>query len=296
MASTVYENTLPSVSAKSLIVDLLSTVRAPYSVGVGALVRAGALFGLGENSMRVALARLRASGTLESAERGLYRLSPRAARVNREVVSWSRVEEQLIPWDGSYLAVDSSAVAGRDRKARRLRERAFRFFGFQPLTPALAVRPNNWRGGAAACRARFDALGAASGDDVAAPLVFRLDDLDDTARRRANQLWDVESLEASYRATTARLDDATARMPELSREAAMVESFSIGGDAVRRIALDPLLPEEIVDAKARHEMIEAMRRYDAIGKRAWRQWAGESVELLSGPVAGSGLEAVAPSA
>ena len=61
------------VSAKSVAIDLLSTMPPRYPVAVGALVRAAAALGIGENSMRVALARLRARGLVESDERGLYR-------------------------------------------------------------------------------------------------------------------------------------------------------------------------------------------------------------------------------
>ncbi len=291
MPPSSYETPRASITAKSLIVDLLSTVSGRYSVGVGALVSAGALFGIGENSMRVALARLRASGTLESAGRGLYQLSRAARRVNREVVSWSRVEEGLVDWDGSYLAVDASALSARDRRARRTRDRAFRLLGFESLTPALSIRPNNLAGGAAACRDRLASLGVAGSSP--APLVFELSALDTVTDTRARTLWDIDALERGYREGLAALEAAITRMPELDRDAAMTESFSIGGDVVRRIVLDPLLPAAIVDSDARHQMIEAMRRYDVLGKQAWREWAGGSVELLAGPVGGSGLE-VAP--
>ncbi len=53
MSTLPYEPSRRGVAAKSLIVDLLSTITAPYLVGVSALVRAGGLFDLGENSMRV---------------------------------------------------------------------------------------------------------------------------------------------------------------------------------------------------------------------------------------------------
>ncbi|MDP6978116.1 MAG: PaaX family transcriptional regulator [Myxococcota bacterium] len=300
MPTNPYETRRRGVTSKSLIVDLLSTITSPYSVGVSALVRAGGLFGLGENSMRVAIARLRAGGTVESAGRGLYRLSRAALAVNREVVSWSRVEEKVVDWDGSYLAVDTTALPARDRRARRVRDRTFRFLGFEPLTPALHVRPNNLRGGASACRERFASLALAGAKDAStravAPLVFELRDLDRETEDRARALWNVEALEDGYRETTGQLEAAIARMPDLSRDAAMTESFSIGGEALRQIALDPLLPRAIVDCDARHQMIEAMRRYDGLGRRAWRDWAGESVELLASPIDASGLDAAAGSA
>ncbi|MFO1395310.1 MAG: hypothetical protein U1F09_16300 [Steroidobacteraceae bacterium] len=59
-------------SARSIVLDLLSTMKAG-ALAVRALVAAAALFGISENSPRVALARLRASGMVASDEPGLYR-------------------------------------------------------------------------------------------------------------------------------------------------------------------------------------------------------------------------------
>ena len=71
-------------TARSLILDLLSTLRRG-AAPVRALVAAAGLFGIGENSLRVALARLLAAGMVERDARGQYRLGPgaRAARVTR---------------------------------------------------------------------------------------------------------------------------------------------------------------------------------------------------------------------
>ena len=104
-------------SAKSLILDLLSTLPPRRPVPVGALVRAGAMFDLGENRLRVALARLRSRGLVESDERGLYRLGAAAHAVSRQVRSWRTLEETVCPWDGSWVAVD---LEPRRRSGRRL--------------------------------------------------------------------------------------------------------------------------------------------------------------------------------
>ncbi len=291
MASDLYEQSNPKVSAGSLVVDLLSTVPAAYSVSVGALVRAGALFGVGENSMRVSLARLRARGSVESGGRGLYRLSRSALPVNREVRSWASVGTRLGPWDGRWIGVETSTLARRDRRGARKSDRALRLLGFEALTPTLFVRPDNWVEGVEGCRKRLTRLGFEP-----SPIAFRLDHLDDETLARARALWDVTALEAGYRATRERLTAAAIRLPTLSAEAAMTESFRIGGEAVRQIVLDPLLPDAIVDTDARHAMIEAMRAYDVLGKNAWKKWAGESVELESSPIDSTGFEQPKPTA
>ena len=72
----------------------------------------------------------------------------------------------------------------------------------------------------------------------------------------------------------------------------MAEAFRLGGEAVRQIVLDPLLPAPIVDTGKRHALVESMRRYDVLGRHYWKGWAGEVVELEQTPGDGSGLAVV----
>ena len=72
---------------------------------VRALVAAGALFGIGENNMRVSLARLVSAQVVVRDERGSYRLGERAEPVRGRVASWRRVGERLTRWNGGWVAV-----------------------------------------------------------------------------------------------------------------------------------------------------------------------------------------------
>jgi len=151
--------------------------------------------------------------------------------------------------------------------------------GFEALTAALRIRPNNLVGGVELCRRRLEELGFAP-----APFVLRLADLDEATDQRARELWSVDELEARYRTTRKLLAASARRLPGLSSQDAMAESFRLGGEAVRQIVLDPLLPEEIVDTAARRALVDEMRRYDRIGRKFWKRWAGASVELERSPV------------
>ncbi len=281
----MYQSAAAPITGKSLVIDLLSTMPSHFPVPVAALVRAAALFGIGESSLRVTLVRLRSSGQVESDQRGLYRLSPAALPLNRRVRSWPSIEEGVGPWDGGWIAVEMSGLPRRDRRRSRGRERALRMLGFEALTPALQIRPNNIVGGAELCRRRLEELGF-----VPAPVVFQLTDLDESTDRRARELWHVDELEARYSATRELLVKSAQRLPSLSLDDAMAESFRLGGEAVRLIVLDPLLPDEILDTGARRALVEEMRSYDQIGRRAWKQWAGASVELERSPVGIGELE------
>jgi phenylacetic acid degradation operon negative regulatory protein len=253
--------------ARSLILDLLSTL-GRRAAPVRALVEAAALFGIAGNNVRVTLARLLASGRVERDERGRYRLGPSARAISEQIRSWRHFEQRLRPWDGGWVAVHASRLP-RSR-ARRRRDRALRFLGFRTLEPGLELRPDNLMGGIDAVRAQLHALGL---EPMAR--VFRLSALDPATEARARGLWDVDGLVADYRATTARLQASAALLPELARRDAMLESFALGGDAIRQLALDPLLPEEIVPGRERRSLVSAMRRYDRLGRRAWKGWLGE---------------------
>jgi len=275
-----------SPTANSLVLDLLSTLPSRRSVPVGALVRAASILGIGENSLRVALARLRGRGLVESDERGLYRIGAAAQAVNRQVGSWRSVEDRVRRWDGSWVAVQGGLGPRRDRGEGRRREIALRLLGFRGLGGPLDVRPDNLVGGVEAVRHQLEALGIGAG-----VVVCGLSQLDEATDHRARGLWEAETLERGYAATSAALEESSERLPTLSQEEAMAEAFLLGGEAVRRIVLDPLLPEPIVDTCKRRALVDSMRRYDALGRHYWKDWAGETVELDQSPGDVSGLAA-----
>jgi phenylacetic acid degradation operon negative regulatory protein len=257
---------VPRPAAKSLVLDLLSTLPRG-AMPVRTLVDAGALFGLAGNNVRVALARLLASGLVERDERGLYRLGTRAEGVSRQVASWRTVEERVRPWAGGWVGVHTAGLARGDRRAARLRTRALRLLGFRTLVPGLELRPDNLAGGVAAVREQLGRLGI----DPETP-VFALGELDAATDARARRLWHPLALRAGYRKMRAAIAESEARLPDLAIEAAMAESFRIGGQAIRQIVLDPLLPEPIVPAAERAALVAAMRRYDRVGRSCWAEF------------------------
>jgi len=252
-----------SPTPRSLILDLLSTLRRG-SMPVRALVEAGALFELDGNGVRVALARLVASGLVESDGPGTYRMGDNASSVLGQVASWRATESRLRPWKQGWIGVHTATVPRSDRRSRRKMERALRFLGFRELDRGLEVRPDNLAGGVSAVRDRLQELGL---DQTVA--VFGMSDLDDDRARRAVRLWDVEALAEGYRRTLATLAASTKKLPDLDVGEAMVESFLVGGAALRQIVLDPLLPDAIMPSDGRRELVGTMRRYDKLGRACW---------------------------
>ena len=250
-------------TARSLLLDLLSTV-SRGSVPVRALVRSGELFGIEPNAIRGALARLRAAQLVHSDQRGRYRLGERARAVHGQVASWRARERRTRPWDGGWLAVHTSPLGRSDRRALRRRMRALAFLGFRALEPGLELRPDNLAEPTDGTRERLEALGLDAG-----ALVCRLGGLDAARDARARGLWDVDALCLGYRRRASELESSAVRLAEQPRERAMVESFLLGGAALRQLAYDPLLPEELAAPRERDRLVAVMRQYDRLGRRAW---------------------------
>ncbi len=248
-------------TAKSLILDLLCTLRRG-TMPVSALVEAAELFGIAENSVRVAVTRLLASGLVERNTRGRYRLGTAAQPIGRRATAWRKIETRRRRWNSAWVGVFEPR-AGSVSKRRRS-DRALRLLGFQALTPALAVRPDNLRGGIDALRAELSALGLPPGC-----LVFELRSLDPVTSARARGLWNADALLEAHRELRAELEDATREFDTLPVERAMVTSFLLGGRVIRQLVLDPLLPDAIAPGDERRQLLEAMVRYDRLGRAAW---------------------------
>jgi phenylacetic acid degradation operon negative regulatory protein len=126
------------------------------------------------------------------------------------------------------------------------------------------VRPDNLRGGLAEVARVLRSLGR----ECTAP-VFAVRELEPALETRARALWDTDALRAEYRELTTALATSERRLAALPAPAAMVESFLLGGRALRVLALDPLLPEPLVPSAERRTLVQAMERYDRAGRRVW---------------------------
>jgi len=266
-------------AAKSLILDLLATLRPGAAMPVGLLVEAGELFGLSANNVRVSAARLLANGHIGRDDRGSYRLGAKAQPVGQRVRSWRELDRRTRLWSGEWIGV----LPGRtSRSAAKQRQRALHLAGFRTLRDGLWIRPDNLAASVAELRGELELLGLASTD-----LVFALRNLGTADERRARACWDVAALRRCYRELAAEITAATRRLPELPAEAAMVESFLLGGRALRQLVQDPLLPDEICPSGERDALLNAMKEYDRLGRLAWadllKRW---SVPYLRAPLNG----------
>lgn len=243
-------------------------VRTGAALGARELLAACAVFGLPENSVRVALARAAAAGLLVTPRRGQYALGPSARPLANEVYRWPNVASQMVDWNGDWVAVHVGASRRSDRTALRARERAFRLLGLTEFERGLYLRPNNLRGGATGVCERLRALlpnGTATGT------VFLLGELSGDDVARAHALWDGAALNAGYVDTTRQLSSWLEGSGSLPLDRAAREAFSLGNAAIRRLVFDPLLPSPLIDDRARARFMETVARFDEAGQVIWRQ-------------------------
>lgn len=253
-------------TAKSLILDLLiATGGAPLPARLA--VVAGALFDVSENNVRVALARLSATGLIEVGERGTYRIAPGAEGLAREVSSWHTVEDRVRSWKGGYVAVHCGSLGRTDRSELRRRARALSMQGFAELGREFYVRPDNLKGGVESVRTRLYGLGLEREASV-----FAAQSFEPELEARARTLWDGKALTLSYKRTRAELEHWLLGAGTLEPDVAARESFLLGGRAIRQIVYDPLLPPPLVDVDARRAFIDTMKQMDREGRRLWRRF------------------------
>lgn len=266
---------------KSLVLDILSSVRG-QSVPIAALVEASALFGLAENSLRVTATRLLAAGRIERDGRGRYRLSAPSLAVDEQVRAWRTRESRLRPWKRGWVGVHHRPSA---REAQ-----ALSLLGFASFRPGLFLRPDNWKGGA--MRVRADLLRLGLSDEA---LVHGIAELAPGDQADASALWDTAALLAGYAAAREALRAGERTLAHLPEAEAMVESFGLGGRVIRLLALDPLLPEELVPAAPRRALTRALRSYDEAGRRAWAGFmARHGAPHLRAPNHGANERALLP--
>jgi phenylacetic acid degradation operon negative regulatory protein len=253
-----------AVNPRHIILKLLQA-RGGKPLSARAAVTGAAVLGITENNLRVALARLTASGLIEAAGRGAYQLGPAAVGFAAEVAAWRDAEQRVTEWDGGWISVYTGALGRSDRVELRARERAFAVLGLRELERGLAVRPDNVVGGVQGLRERLDGLGLDAG-----AAVFRMTSLDAARDRQARALWDGAALDRHYRQARHKLESWLAKADGLELEVAARESFLLGDEAIRSLVFDPLLPEPLVDVRARRAFASTVLRFDRAGHRIWR--------------------------
>ncbi|MBX3705713.1 MAG: hypothetical protein KF911_03685 [Pseudomonadales bacterium] len=257
---------------------LLDLLRAAGRRGHSArsLISAGELFGLTENTVRVTLSRLMGRGLIESPSRGRYRLATRADALNDFVERWRLGETRVRDWQpGTWLlAHPQGDLPGNTWALEAL--------GFREVRPGLYARPDNLALDLDALRALGSGIGLTPETLLAA------------ARPQGNataqwyRAWHPAALDDGYVEALERLRTSAARLARLPVADARLESFRLGGEAIHRLAKDPLLPTEFVDTASRAALWAAMTEYETLGKAVWTGAFNEPTHALPIPQLAAG--------
>jgi phenylacetic acid degradation operon negative regulatory protein len=250
------------LNARHLILDLL-LASDHHQVSVREAITACGIFAISENSVRVALVRLSADGLVQAAGRGHYRLGPQALDLAGDVATWRSAEQRLRPWHGDWMTVFTANLGRTNRTALKRRERALTMLGFRELEQGLHVRPNNLESNPEAVLKRLHTLGL----EPEARFCLSQQWSDEAA---LTSLWDTTRLNADYRYWQQSLETWMQNAQELDAETAARESFLLGGQAIRHVVFDPLLPDSFIDSQARLAFVASVRRFDKVGHQIWQ--------------------------
>lgn len=259
-------------SAKRLILSVLSQPNL-YETHIGQLIRWGGLFNHAPATIRVTAGRLTKQRLLDSTDRGIYRIAKAGEALQQTAAAWTSILDRIGEWDGQWLCIHTAHLGRSDKTAIRARERAFRLMGFERLVSGLWCRPANLTEQASESLHRLIALGLEP-DAV----LLHMKDSNLCASVDPFSLWQRDRLEARYREMIDLLEASQLRLEQLDMAAAMRESFLVGEHVIRQINADPLLPEEMIDASLREQMIAKMQSYDAYCHPLWVQFRDYIVE------------------
>lgn len=254
-----------SPSAPELIQDLL--VANGDALPVQALCRAGALIGVRESAIRVALNRLVAQGKITHGARGFYAMNASGPPLIRAVDGWQHEGKRTVTWSGTWLGVQDAGVLRSDKTGWRHHGLALDLCGFRLFQPGLHLRPDNLVGGVPVMRNQLQELGLAP-----QAAMFRIDDLDAARQAKALALWKVEALSIEYENIRQALKSSAGKFTSGDLEASVRESLLLGRAAISRLVRDPLLPPEIADPEIRQALTKEMKGYQSKARILWRKW------------------------
>lgn len=255
-----------SIRPRRLILELLDA-DAAMMANSNRLIAAGGLFGFSPNQMRVALSRLVADALLDNPQRGRYQLTGHSIAMRNEIQRWQHLEAQLCPWHGDWCALVTGNLAAKSSTRFRAQTRALKLRGLQRWRPGIWVRPNNLTGGLDQLCGDVITLGL---DTISGSYLMTEANKDCEASLRT--LWDTQAINRDYKLRIKQTKAAIRRLKTSSTTAVLAETLEFGGDMIRALLLDPLLPDTLLGNPHREQLITEVKRYDSAGRTLWQQF------------------------
>jgi phenylacetic acid degradation operon negative regulatory protein len=247
-----------TLSARSVVASTLLGA-SPPELPIATIVRCGALFDIEPGTVRTAVSRMLADGSLTvDPERSVYRIG--GALLDRHRRQTQSRKPARRPWDGTWTqwVVTAPSRTAADRSALRASAR---------LLHMAEVREGVWM--------RPDNLDMAASDArvVATSQCLHLEvrPVGDAAAVAAT-LWDLTGWSNHG---GSLLDGLRRHGPELEAagDTALADGFMLSAAVLRHLLADPLLPDELLPADwPGDELRRTYDLYDASYKAHWREW------------------------
>jgi phenylacetic acid degradation operon negative regulatory protein len=265
---------LREITAKNLLLDLLRSTKST-AWPVKKLIHVACMFNISENSVRVTLSRLASRGFIEADERGFYQITTAYNPVRNWIDDWSKGEDRIKEWNQRWLCIHPPLKI-RKTDWQSLIETGLRL-GFKVVEDRMLVRPDNLALSRESISELVEAMSGVTDLIYSSPKELYSDDL----ALNLALLWNRSALEQGYRRGVKRLKSSMRRQKNLKSLEALRESILVGGEAIRILALDPLLPDSMINKSLRIELDTTTKEYNALYQQPWEVFLGTgSIENL----------------
>ena len=245
---------LRPLTARSALLSLLLGTRPPF-LPSRVLVRAGALFGISEGTVRTALSRMQASGEIEAFADG-YRL--RGRLLERQARLTAGRHPELRSWRGAWrMAVVASS--GRTPKQREALRRGMASLRLAELREGVWLRPDNLRA-----------------EYVAEHCEWFVTRPEQDSKALAASLWDLDDWAGRAVTFMKRIDAMVGPLAKGDTDV-LADGFVWSAAVLRHFEADPLLPDELAPAgwpSAR--LRERYDEFDAAYRSLLASWLREA--------------------
>ena len=262
------------VNAKSLLLDVL---RSTHSTAwpVKKLIEVAGMFGIKESAVRVTLSRLVVRGLIETSEHGSYLIKRAYDPVRNWIDDWKKGEERLTNWNGQWLCIyPPPKIRKKDWQSL---DKAAQRLGFRVVQDRMWARPDNLAMPLQTMNELLEAMSGLTHLMYATVVKLHVDDSELTLEA----LWNRSELEQEYRLCIKDLQHCMRQQKDPEGLAALKESIEVGGNAIRLLALDPLLPESMIDKNLRVELNATTLKYNSMYHAAWTAFLdSDSIERV----------------
>lgn len=234
----------------------------PDPVSIKSLLAVGELLGFSNNAIRVAISRLCAKELVTSDARSCYRLTDKTFAVSKFVERWRIGENRVRPWQGQWVCCH--LPQGMQRTERNQSQKSLTWHGFKNGLSGIYLRPDNLNLSITELSNQLIETGLTQ-----QATLFRASDFSGEQALLWPSLWNTRELESTYQQLHDQLRKSYHHFHDMEPTESLPESLILGGDTLRTLALDPLLPQEMLDVTLRQTLTTMMIRYEELCRTAW---------------------------